>query len=223
MDAHLRDHRRRLRHRRRCYAGKGIYRLGFPNTGTCSLTPFDGANPPGIDTTVIATLLRWGNFDTKHNGAVWDAMEIPAGVPVPATQHLPASIYYDFKPSWWPAAVAWPPIGPDVTGGELVNGHAWKIPAQRCYESQNLGDGGAFSRATCYGRAEVPDGPIYLPHSSNAYAPTRIRASSPSTPAGDTKSGLTSISRNSGRSSTSWEKRMTVSTSPPTSTFGRPR
>jgi len=146
-----------------CNAGKGIYRLGFPNTGNCSLTPFDGANPPGIDNTVITTLLRWGNFDTKHNGAVWDAMEIPTGVPVPATQRLPASIYYDRKPSWWPAAVAWPPIGPDVTGGELLTGHAWKIPAQRCYESQNLGGGGAFSRATCYGQAEVPGALIYLP------------------------------------------------------------
>lgn len=146
-----------------CYAGKGIYRLGFPNMGNCSLTPFDGANPPGIDMTVSSTLLRWGNFDTKHNAAVWDAMEIPTGVPVPATRGLPASIYYEHKPSWWPAAVAWPPIGPDVTGGELLAGHAWKIPAQRCYESRNLGDGGAFSRATCYGQTEAPGDRIYMP------------------------------------------------------------
>ncbi len=82
---------------------------------------------------------------------------------MPATQRLPASIHYDRQPSWWPAAVAWPPIGPDVTGGELVAGHAWKIPAQRCYEAQNLGGGGAFSRAICYGHAEVPGGLIYLP------------------------------------------------------------
>ena len=146
-----------------CYAGKGIYRLGFPNMGNCGLTSFDGANPPGIDSTVITTLLRWGNFDTQHNGAVWDAAEIPSGVSVPATQLLPASIYYDRKPSWWPAAVAWPPIGPDVAGGELVSGQAWKIPAQRCYESQNLGEGGAFSRATCYGQAEAPGELMYLP------------------------------------------------------------
>ena len=32
-----------------------------------------------------------------------------------------------------------------------------------CYESQNLGEGGAFSRATCYGQAEAPDELIYLP------------------------------------------------------------
>ncbi len=146
-----------------CYAGKGIYRLGFPNMGNCSLIPFDGANPPGIDNTVLTTLLRWGNFDTQHNDAVWDTSEIPAGVPVPTTQLLPASIYYDRRPSWWPAAVAWPPIGPDVTGGELVAGHAWKIPAQRCYESQNLGGGGAFSRAACHGQAAVPGDRVHLP------------------------------------------------------------
>jgi hypothetical protein len=153
-----------------CNAGKGIYRLGFPNTGNCSLIPFDRASPPGIDNTVSTTLLRWGNFDTKHNGAVWDAMEIPPGVPVPATQRLPASIYYDRKPSWWPAGVAWPPIGPDVAEGELLTGQAWKIPAQRCFESQNLGGGGAFSRATCYGQAEVPGDLIYLPALVNGSA-----------------------------------------------------
>jgi hypothetical protein len=107
--------------------------------------------------------LRWGNFDTKNNDAVWDAAEIPIGVPVPVTQLLPASIYYESKPAWWPASVAWPPIGPDVTGGELLGGHAWKIPAQLCYESQKLGDGGAFSRATCYGQALAPGASIYLP------------------------------------------------------------
>jgi hypothetical protein len=146
-----------------CNAGKGIYRLGFPNMGNCSLIPFDGASPPGIDNTVITTLLRWGNFDTKNDRAVWDATEIPAGVPVPENQRLPASIYYDRGPPWWPAAVAWPPIGPDVSGGELVGGHAWRIPAQRCYESQNLGGGGTFSRAECYGTAETPGAQTYLP------------------------------------------------------------
>lgn len=147
-----------------CGAGKGIYRLGFPNTGNCGLTPFDGASPPGIDAAVTSTLLRWGNYDTKHGDAVWDAAEIPAGVPAPTTRQLPASLYYDRKPPWWPPAVAWPPIGPDVTDGELVAGHAWKIPAQRCYEARRLGEGGAFSRAACYGQqAAPPGGRIYLP------------------------------------------------------------
>lgn len=31
-----------------------------------------------------------------------------------------------------------------------------------CYESQDRGKGGAFSRATCYGQAEAPGELIYL-------------------------------------------------------------
>jgi hypothetical protein len=39
--------------------------------------------------------------------------------PVPATTTLPASFIYASQPSWWPSGKAWPPIGPDVTGGNV--------------------------------------------------------------------------------------------------------
>jgi hypothetical protein len=134
-----------------CSAGGGIYRLGYPNMGNCSLTSYDGASPEGLDARVAATLLRWGNFDTVHDAVQWDAAEIPADVATPSTQALPASLVYTSPPSWWPSVVAWPPIGPDVTGGPGAAGHAWKIPAELCYESRNLGGGGTFSRTACYG------------------------------------------------------------------------
>jgi hypothetical protein len=134
-----------------CPGGPAVYRLGYPNMGNCSLTPYDNQGPTGIDTKVQGTLLRWGNFDTQGGAVRWDASEIPSGVPVPATHALPASLRYAGKPAWWPDAVAWPPIGPDVSGGQDSSGHANKIPAQQCFEKQNLLAGGTFGRTTCYG------------------------------------------------------------------------
>jgi hypothetical protein len=134
-----------------CSAGSGIYRLGYPNMGNCSLTAYDGASPEGLDARVAATLLRWGNFDTVHDAVQWDAAEIPDDVATPSTRALPASLVYAGPPAWWPSAVAWPPIGPEVTGGQDAAGHAWKIPAELCYESRNLGTSGTFNRTACYG------------------------------------------------------------------------
>jgi hypothetical protein len=53
--------------------------------------------------------------------------------------------------------VAWPPIGPDVTGGNIANtgGHANKIPAQLCYENTAKNAGGfltAFDADACYSK-----------------------------------------------------------------------
>jgi hypothetical protein len=142
-----------------CNAGHGIYRLGFPNMGNCSTTSYDGASPAGIDAQVEATLLRWGNYDYANQAVRWEASEIPSGVTVPSTQTLPASLAYAGAPPWWPANVPFPPIGPDVTGGNgEASGHANKIPAQVCWETLDLLNGGAFSAARCYANAVVRDG-----------------------------------------------------------------
>jgi hypothetical protein len=55
---------------------------------------------------------------------------------------LPASLYLTSKPSWF-GTVAWPPIGPDVSG--MAN----ELPAQLCYETSNLGGGGTFDPSKC--------------------------------------------------------------------------
>src|SRR5207245_8842003 len=100
------------------------------------------------DPNVKRTLLRWGNWDSVTNAVRWcvDATapctgsEVPSGItnfsnPVPANYTLPASFYYISTPSWWPSAKPWPPIGPDVTGGNITNlaGHANTNPAADCY------------------------------------------------------------------------------------------
>jgi hypothetical protein len=133
---------------------RAIYRLGYPNLGNCSTSPWDGFTPAGgyPDPKVTATLLRWGNYDYFNRTTRFVASEIPAGVTVPLDQVIPDSYYYSGKPAWWPAGIAWPPIGPDVTGGNGdTSGHVNKIPAQLCWETRNLLTGGSFNASACYG------------------------------------------------------------------------
>lgn len=72
---------------------------------------------------------------------------------------LPNSFFLSSKPSWWPSAVSYPAIGPDVTGGTGPGGHTSLTasnPAQYCYTAIMGGsDGGAgsplaFNANTCY-------------------------------------------------------------------------
>jgi hypothetical protein len=99
-----------------------------------------GAYPEGgtSDSLVNSTALFWGNYDTVSGAARWcgnssdaswsstcgSASEVPASLsayanPVPASKTLPQSFVYSSKPAWWPSGKAWPPIGPDVTGGNV--------------------------------------------------------------------------------------------------------
>jgi hypothetical protein len=82
---------------------------------------------------------------------------------VPAATALPVSFYLSAKPAWWPSGKAWPPIGPDVAGGNIPNvgGHAYTIPAQDCYLNvmggAASGTGGVltFSASRCYSSASA--------------------------------------------------------------------
>jgi hypothetical protein len=129
------------------------------------------------DPLVTNTLFRWGNYDSVNNAVRFVSSEVPSGLslyanPVPASQLLPPSFYHSSKPSWWPSGKAWPPVGPDVTGGNIANvaGHANTIPAQDCYTQLMLGPlngvGSAllFNAATCYasGSVQLPAPPTNL-------------------------------------------------------------
>ena len=91
-----------------------------------------------------STVLRWGNWDSVTNNVRWcgnssntgwlttclGLSEVPTGAPtypnsVPTLGDtgagqgaLPASFIYSSKPSWF-GSTAWPPIGPDVSGGSI--------------------------------------------------------------------------------------------------------
>jgi hypothetical protein len=81
--------------------------------------------------------------------------------PVPGNQNLPASFYLSAVPSWF-GSTPWPPIGPDVTGGNIGNvaGHAYKIPAQVCFETTPTLNGILnFDARNCYGGTVTPPTP----------------------------------------------------------------
>lgn len=125
---------------------KAVYVLGYTaikNTNTAGLA---------YDTQTRSTLVRWGNYDYFNKANRFLASEIPAGVTVPTSQTLPASMFLAAKPSWW-GTMPWPAIGPDVVcGTEELSGHTFKIPAQVCYETTaTLPDGTKNFNATgCY-------------------------------------------------------------------------
>jgi hypothetical protein len=140
-----------------------IYALGWGGncedwtSGACGET-----NCPVSDPHVASTLLRWGNYDTVSGAPQWTASEVPSGLAsyanaVPANHGLPASFYLAGKPSFW-GSMPFPAVGPDVAGGDVpgVGGHAYLIPAARCYLTvmggQTDGTSGAlsFSASSCY-------------------------------------------------------------------------
>jgi len=132
-----------------------------------------------------STLMRWGNYDAVTLGIRWcgsplntgwlntcgSISEVPIGLsnfanPVPTLgdvgagqSAMPASFYRSSMPSWWPSTKPWPPIGPDVTGGNIpsVGGHAYTIPAEDCYlntmggPSDGTGNVLSFNAGNCYG------------------------------------------------------------------------
>jgi hypothetical protein len=133
-----------------------VFNLGGGNTEA----PVTVAGDP----MVLSTLLRWGNYDTANAAVRFEASEVPSAVnpygnAVPKTQTLPASFFLAAQPAWWPATKAWPPIGPDVTGGNIagLGGHASTIPAEDCFRGPMSGpaDGSGnvltFSASACYG------------------------------------------------------------------------
>ncbi len=162
---------------------KPIYRIGGGNSA-------NGVTVPS-DSLVASTLMRWGNYDVVTGAVRWcgnssspgwattcgSTSEVPTGLSkyansVPATTSLPASFYLSARPAWWPPAKAWPPIGPDVSGGNIANvgGHAYTIPAQDCYLSvmggvaSGTGSVLTFNAKRCYASpsATLPQPPTSL-------------------------------------------------------------
>jgi hypothetical protein len=111
-----------------------IYAFGMAGQSTSFV-------PSPSDTHVATTVMRWGNYDTFTGTSRFVSSEVPSGIAllpnaVPSGTTLPSSLYLSAKPSFF-GSVTWPPIGPDVTGGDVSNvgGHVFKTPAQLCYES----------------------------------------------------------------------------------------
>lgn len=104
-----------------------IYTLGWGGTGpVCSSGSITTCDP-----LTVSTLMRWGNYDTVSAAVQWNSTEAsPAAVPfvnanftssyfASLAHTLPNSLHYSSQPSWWPSSVVWPPIGPDVSSGNV--------------------------------------------------------------------------------------------------------
>jgi hypothetical protein len=144
-------------------SGKSIFLLGFEGS--------HGGTSLGSDSNVKRTLMRWGNWDSVNAGTRFVAAEVPSSISsfanaVPSSQALPASMYLPGKPSWF-GSNPFPPIGPDVTGGNIsgFGGHANKIPARVCFESTAVDSAYSslgiklFNASGCYGSSSSPTPP----------------------------------------------------------------
>ena len=138
----------------------------FAEANDWDLVPVDGIDSKKLRVwcgSKVGKKYDWGNYDVVNGSVRWQSAEVPTGLSdypnsVPASQILPNSFYLAARPSWF-RTVTWPPIGPDVSGGNIANtgGYANRIPAQECYTSVMGGpaDGSgavlSFNANTCYG------------------------------------------------------------------------
>ncbi len=101
---------------------RAIYRIGATSAG-------DGSNDPDIvASTILHGNIDWVGVSASTPNLRWE--------PEISDHVIPQSLYLFAKPSWF-GSVTWPPIGPDVTGGNNQNtpgGYVHKIPAQLRYE-----------------------------------------------------------------------------------------
>lgn len=165
----------------------------YSGTRSRSIYILGEGNGLNRDPNVGLTLMRWANYDVvtganrfcgNASDTGWSApcgarSEVPTNLsgvqssysnPVPVygdtsagQSKMPASFYYSSSPGWWPSGKPWPPIGPDVTGGNTsgVSGHVYTIPAEDCYRNlmggNSDGTGGPynFSESACYGTGKT--------------------------------------------------------------------
>jgi hypothetical protein len=142
-----------------------IYSLGWATGG------FGGANNGACSATLCdslsrSSLMRWGNYDTINNAVQWNSTEAsPASIPwvcqsgtatgCPSgtftstyfnslAHTLPNSLYYPGTPSWWPTgSIPFPPIGPDVTGG-----------------NDGICSAGVYAKSQAYSASQCPSGSV---------------------------------------------------------------
>jgi hypothetical protein len=120
----------------------------------CFRIGYDGSDNTTVSTnTVSPTTFIDGLYGCQSGTFTWAS----------GAHSLPVSFFFSSKPSFW-GSQPWPPIGPDVTGGNItgVGGYANSIPAMDCFNSvtsNGTTNVTTFNEATCYGGTLGPPVP----------------------------------------------------------------
>jgi len=153
-------------------ASTSIYELGWSDYGASLGICTSTGQPVVCDPLVRSTLMRWGNYDIVNNAVQWNSTEAsPAAVTYANANFsssyfgslahtLPASLYHSSTPSWWPSGKAWPPVGPDVTTGNVGTCSGTYAGAQATASSQCTG--GTLSTAWASHVTSIPAQDCYL-------------------------------------------------------------
>jgi hypothetical protein len=149
---------------------KSIYSFGWGGTGPTCVAVANQSVP--CDPLTFSTSMRWGNYDVVNAATQWNSTEASPGAVTyvnanfspsyfsSLAQTLPASLYYSSKPSWWPSGKAWPPIGPDVSSGNVGICTGTYTGAQATSSSQCTG--GTQTRAWASHANSIPAQDCYL-------------------------------------------------------------
>jgi hypothetical protein len=136
-----------------------IYSLGWggggfggTNNGNCN-----SGGSTFCDTLTRSTLMRWDNYDTVNQAIRQNTTEgCPTSVTyinanctnfTTPTTSLPSSLYYSSTPGWWTSGKAWPPIGPDVTTGNVSTCNGGTYASSRAITSGQC-TGGTLNAAS---------------------------------------------------------------------------
>ena len=120
-----------------------------------------------------STLMRWGNYDVVHAATQWNATEASPGAVAyvnanfsssyfgSLAQTLPSSLYYSTTPSWWSSGKAFPPIGPDVSTGNVGTCSGGNYPGAQATSSSQCA-GGTLAAAWAAHVTSIPAEDCYL-------------------------------------------------------------
>jgi hypothetical protein len=147
-----------------------IYAIGWAVSGSACAILGPPETVAANDPSVVTSMMRWGNYDTVHASVQWNSKEVPtAGItfvnanPVPASHTLPMSFYYNAKPSWWSSSFTtppFPPVGPDVSGGQGPGGFAYQNLAYLCFANGSFSNGILnFDGSNCYSSSSTNNPP----------------------------------------------------------------
>ena len=196
-----------------------VWNIGSGNN--CSPAGGCAGGPIPIDPLVSTTDLRWANWDAFHASTQCNTGEVPSSIsvypnPVPTAFTCsvsgPASFYLSARPNWYSSSVPFPPIGPDVTGGNVgqcggtpnTSGQYALLPATNANQCAGQGLNTAWAghvnaipaMVYYYALGGLPDGtgPI-LPFDGTSYYSGTPQASGPTySPVAGTYSSTQSVS-----------------------------